>query len=144
MIEQITNTAFLQEIKTGIKGHGVFLMAVVTEVVDDVPFVYSVGHKESGRPDFFAFCVKASDYPDGGMFGLHKEMRATANLINYLVSGFSERPVAVGHTATDELGRKYVVKEAPTQYPGIRQHTTIQASNYYGSYDYELLVLELI
>lgn len=104
-------------------------------------FVYSVGHRERQRPDLLVFCGPTPYEAPLSKEALLQRMQAAGALINFLVAHWDESPVLPGHLCTDSEGREYRVLDTPDLLATARDQLTVQAGVYYGTEDYELLVL---
>lgn len=143
MIEPITNVNFLNNIQNGIKSHGVYLMGVTDRDKDSDPwtggYLYTIGHKERQRPDL-VLVVYHKDKDSVSEKVVEERFRAAHILLNSLVKHWETAPVLAGHTAQDEQGILYKI-HAESEFDKSFKEFTIQASNYYGTEDYPLLIL---
>lgn len=110
-----------------------------TELEDG--FVYSIGHRERNRPDLVVLCGPTPGEPALDQAGLVNRMQEAATLINYLVSRWGEHPVLPGQRCADSDGRVYRVLSSAEVVSAAKDELTVQAGVYYGTEDYELLVL---
>lgn len=148
------------DIKRNIKRCGVSLLAVSDaapcEACGDTPcethlkgaftepedgFVYSIGHRERNRPDLVVLCGPVPGEPAFDQAALVHRMQEAGALINYLVSRWGEHPVKPGQRCADSDGRIYRVFSSPEVVSAAKDELTVQAGVYYGTEDYELLVL---
>lgn len=108
----------------------------------DDGFVYSIGHRLRGRPDLVVLCGQGlkEETPVDHMTILHR-MNEAADLVNYLVSKWDTDPVLPEQTCADGDGFAYVVMNLPNLVTQAKREWTLQASEYYGDENYELLVL---
>lgn len=156
----IDNEHYQQQIEAGIRDYGVFLQAVsnactcaecgsdpqhthgdagYSDIEDG--FIYTIGHRARRRPDLVALCGPKPGEPPMTAGELWTQIQQLGGLINYMVAHWQEKPVLAGqHCATDN-GRIYQVIDHPGAVAHAISTLTIQASNYYGTEDYPLLVL---
>jgi hypothetical protein len=156
MVEKITNEKLLYSIQKAIKSHGVFLMAVTDigaceccdgknhvqdkdELIEDKSFVYSIGHREAGRPDILVLTGTFNKDKKVSVETAKSKVLAASSLINSMVDRWNIQAVAEGHTAEDRDGNEYRVVSFEGN--AVKEMFTIQASNYYGDLNYHLLVL---
>mgnify|MGYP003585470166 FL=1 len=150
-IEKITNQNFLDKIKSAISDSGALLIAVSRSFREsekenfndpDDGFVYSIGHREKGLPDIVILCgaISESSIPKDE---LEARVKYATTAINHLIKDWDKFPVLPGHTVgsdDDVIIRfsEYTINDDRNR--DIKEFVTIQASNYYGTYDYDLLV----
>lgn len=111
----------------------------------DDAFIYTIGHRESNRPDMLFFIGPQIGGPLFNPEQLREQIRAGASLINYLVGDWDNNPVLLGHNCQDRNGRVYQVVEHIENGPHeFKDEYTTKTSKYYGSDDYELLVVAAV
>jgi hypothetical protein len=155
----IEDPDFLNKIRTGIERNGVYLIATSILVDDeeeidpnqksectelDDAFVYSVGHREHGRPDLLLLCG-----PCSGEIAINKEetekrLEAAASLLVSLVSQWDDEPVLPDEACMDRNDRVYTVRDSSIDKASdweIKHHLTTQTTEYYGDVEYDLLLL---
>lgn len=157
----IENREFLAAIQKGIQDVGVYLLAIS----DSVPctlcgraecqdhgdarhydnpedgFVYSIGHRERGRPDLLVLCGPSPEENAFSRDDLNQQMREAAQLINYLVKNWDQKPVKPTEYCGTSHGRIYQAIDDPELTAQAKEEFTVQAGNYYGADDYAVLVL---
>lgn len=158
-IEKITNPDFLDKIKNYIEKYKYMIMAVShntcgncdEDVIDDNynrrndSFVYTIGRKEFGYPDILILCGSDEDKPISSD-QLSKRFDYAAHALPDLIKEWDDHPVKPGHTfgPKDKIIIEIISPERYRDYNNIikscKEGITIQASNYYGTYDYELIV----
>jgi hypothetical protein len=154
-IEEITNMTFLDKIKSCIKKYKCMIMAVNHNTCDkdDIKdnydkindaFVYSIGRKEFGHPDILILCGSDKENPISSD-QLSKRFNYALQALIVLMEEWDDNPVKPGHTfgGKDTIIIKFISREYEDYDDFIeccKEDIAIQAGNYYGTYDYELIV----
>lgn len=158
MFEKISNLDFLADIKKSIDEHGVYIFGVnflapnldekvVGRKINQAHYndclVYSIGHNERHRPDFLFYSGSRESEKPFTKVELDRRIDSASLLINHLVDNWDQHPIQTGDTCEDRDGRVYYVAGfIPKGTPHfVKQFTTLQANHYYGSFNYDLLIL---
>lgn len=103
-------------------------------------FVYTIGQHTRQRPEIVVMCgpMPTEDPCEDAL--VQVELRGIAMLINHIVKNWETKPLREQQTMASPSGRRYLVLPKELVPKTAKETMTVQAANYYGHDQYDILV----